>query len=219
MVAAANSMKVFLSYHPLEGELPGILLLPLPSDEDQQRGIYFSTARRLRTKHPVIELKPELVRLVKTSWKFYPPCLPMARRDCQYLEAKLKRNNLKPTLEIEPKIINLYEHSLYFHLENQRCSQAFLCKTCIDSDDLELPQGYYFWVLGYCPKNISPWEDERVLILNLDLDLDLVRVQVFGLDPNALSKRFPDTPRHFLNVRGLSIDYLPESFVGISTIQ
>lgn len=135
----------------------------------------------------------EAVSMLILSGRDYTPAWVLALEDTElYLE-------FRPEILDQPKpALEQFCHSLRFHLERQADDGSFL---------LEHPKGsgHYHWIVGY-----AEIPDGGILYIEGGITYPSPASE-FGLSSEKMKHRFPDTPRHYYDKRGLGDDYVPPS--------
>ncbi len=121
----------------------------------------------------------------------YPPSWELAVEDTTFF---LRRND--EIAKSAQESLRALASSVRFYLDKQKTDGFFCAETPRGS-------GEFYWIVGY---HSGPLYLEDGVVYRGS-------AEKFGLDEEELRSRFPDTPFHYIDPRGLKSDYVPPSLM------
>lgn len=151
----------------------------------------------------------EKQRTLSSCWDRFLPPLVLAGIDVQKRYHKNSRSRNSLSLEL---LRDDFTKAVDYYLENQ--SKFFLAKLIKSVGDVELQENCWLWVVGYCRKEHSIWEEDRVLLINLEGSLDSLPIDCLEVSRPDLLKRFSiRSSPYYGRSESLSPDFCPVSLL------
>lgn len=185
----------------------------LSHDEYASINVEGVSFRVIRLKDPAKDkdvgtaFDPCAQQLLESCHRFYQPPLVVAGLDVR--KSYHRQSSRRQQCSIS-QVMTDFETATRFWLRHQE--RFVLAPIIEDTGDIELPKGYWVWVLGYHDEERSIWDGPKAFVINTSGFMNPIRPDFLGIPREELMERFAETPAYWTaSGRVLEPDFCPQS--------